>query len=123
MASVSIWAMVSPWTPYLLALLALIIVHEQTLTLEEAFSSWSNSSGPHFGKVILVTNPTKFWELQSSFAKSTRHGVSANYVICRFILYISSPELSRKIFTNARPNAFQFIAHPFGNKPFLERIT
>ncbi|PHU29195.1 hypothetical protein BC332_01288 [Capsicum chinense] len=35
-------------------------------------------------------------------------------------LKLSSPALSRKIFNNARANAFQFIGHPIGKKLFGE---
>ncbi|CAN4111718.1 unnamed protein product [Withania somnifera] len=120
--SASIWAIVSSWKPYLLAFIAVIIVHEQISYLKKKrFLPGPTLVVPFFGNVIsLVTNPTKFWQLQSSLAKSTRHGFSANYVICRFILYINSPELSRKIFNNARADAFQFIGHPLGKKLFGE---
>ncbi|XP_059311140.1 cytochrome P450 710A11-like [Lycium ferocissimum] len=122
MTVVSIWGLLSLCTPYFLAFLAFIIVHEQISYLrKKRFLPGPTLVVPFLGNVIpLVTNPTKFWQVQSSFAKSTKHGLSANYVICRFILYIRSADLSHKIFTHARPRAFQLIGHPFGNKLFGE---
>lgn len=74
---------------------------------------------PFLGNALpLVRNPTKFWDDQSASAKSSPLGVSANYIIGRFILFIRNSDLSHKVFTNVRPDAFHLIGHPFGKKLF-----
>lgn len=76
---------------------------------------------PFLGNAIpLVRNPTSFWDTQSHLAKSTPEGVSANYIIGKFIVFIQSTDLSHKIFANVRPNAFHLVGHPFGKKLFGE---
>ncbi|KAK9088261.1 hypothetical protein Scep_027343 [Stephania cephalantha] len=76
---------------------------------------------PFIGDVIsLVRDPTKFWNNQAKLAKSTNLGVSANYIIGNFILFVRDTELSHKIFSNVRPDAFKLIGHPFGKKLFGE---
>ncbi|KAK9093497.1 hypothetical protein Syun_028408 [Stephania yunnanensis] len=76
---------------------------------------------PFIGDVIsLVRDPTKFWNNQAKLAKSTNLGVSANYIIGNFIIFVRDTELSHKIFSNVRPDAFKLIGHPFGKKLFGE---
>ena len=76
---------------------------------------------PFLGNAIsLVSNPTKFWDEQSSFAKSSGFGFSANYIIGNFIIFIRDTELSHRIFSNVRPDAFHLVGHPFGKKLFGE---
>ncbi|KAK9086031.1 hypothetical protein Sjap_026442 [Stephania japonica] len=76
---------------------------------------------PFIGNVIsLVRDPTKFWNNQASLAKSSNLGISANYIIGRYILFVRDTELSHKIFSNVRPDAFNLIGHPFGKKLFGE---
>uniref|UniRef100_A0A1W7HBS4 sterol 22-desaturase n=1 Tax=Scoparia dulcis TaxID=107240 RepID=A0A1W7HBS4_SCODU len=118
----SIWAIVAPYIPYLISVLALLLLLEQISYLKKKrFLPGPTLVVPFIGNAIsLVTNPTKFWDLQSSYAKSTPLGISANYIIGRYILYIYSTDLSHKIFANVRPDAFHLIGHPFGKKLFGE---
>ncbi|XP_043699386.1 cytochrome P450 710A11-like [Telopea speciosissima] len=118
----SIWSTLAPATPYLITFIAFLILLEQI--------SYHRKKGslpgpplvfPFLGNAIsMVRNPTKFWDLQSSLAKSTPLGVSANYIIGSFIVFIRSSELSHKIFANVRYDAFHLIGHPFGKKLFGE---
>ncbi|CAH9093458.1 unnamed protein product [Cuscuta epithymum] len=116
------WAVISPFIPYLISFLALVLLHEQISYLKKKrFLPGPALVFPFIGSVItLVTNPTKFWDVQSSLAKSSGHGISVNYIIGRFILYIHSTDLSHKVFSNVRPDAFHLIGHPFGKKLFGE---
>lgn len=76
---------------------------------------------PFLGNAIpLVCNPTRFWDIQSSLAKSSPVGLSANYIFGRFILFVRDTNLSHKIFANVRPDAFALVGHPFGKKLFGE---
>lgn len=59
-------------------------------------------------------------EKQSTLAQSTPLGMSTNYFFGKFILYIYSTELSHKVFSNARPDTFHIVVHPFGQKLFAE---
>lgn len=76
---------------------------------------------PFLGNAIpLVRHPTSFWDTQSDLAKSTPDGLSANYIIGKFIVFIRNTDLSHKIFANVRPDAFHLVGHPFGKKLFGE---
>ncbi|CAK9146688.1 unnamed protein product [Ilex paraguariensis] len=116
-----IWKTLS-YTPYLLSLLFFLIFLEQISYLKKK----RHIPGPTFvlpfigNAISLVRDPTKFWDLQSSYAKSTSGGFSANYIVGRFILFIRSTNLSHKIFSNVRPDAFHLVGHPFGKKLFGE---
>lgn len=97
------------------------------LLLVQQFTYWNKKRhlpGPVFvlpflgNAISLVCNPTKFWEGQAAFAG--RVGISANYVIGKFILFIRGSELSHLIFSNVRPDAFLLVGHPFGKKLFGE---
>ncbi|XP_051136071.1 cytochrome P450 710A11-like [Andrographis paniculata] len=108
--------------PYLVSAFALLLLFEQILYLKKkGFLPGPTFVLPFIGNAIsLVSNPTAFWDQQSSYAKSTPLGISANYIIGRYILYIYSSDLSHKIFANVRPDAFLLIGHPFGKKLFGE---
>ncbi|KAL0348185.1 UNVERIFIED_CONTAM: cytochrome [Sesamum angustifolium] len=116
------WSMFTSYIPHFFSLLALILLLEQISYLKKKrFLPGPTLVFPFIGNVIsLVTNPTSFWDLQSSYAKSTPLGISANYIIGRYILYIYSTDLSHKIFANVRPDAFHLVGHPFGKKLFGE---
>ncbi|KAL2473747.1 Cytochrome [Forsythia ovata] len=118
----SVWGLISQCIPYLVSFLALILLLEQISYLKKKrFLPGPKLVFPFIGNAIsLVKNPTKFWDMQSSYAKSTPLGVSANYIIGRYILYIYSTDLSHKIFANVRPDAFHLVGHPFGKKLFGE---
>lgn len=76
---------------------------------------------PFLGTAIdLVTRPTRFWETQAIFAKSTPLGISANYFFGKFVVFIRDSDLSHRIFANVRPDAFHLVGHPFGKKLFGE---
>ncbi|KAF8413582.1 hypothetical protein HHK36_001573 [Tetracentron sinense] len=118
----SIWSTLASASPYLISLISLLVLLEQIAYLRKKRSlPGPFLVFPFFGNSIsLVRNPTKFWELQSSFAKSSNLGISANYIIGKFIVFIRSTELSHQIFANVRPDAFHLIGHPFGKKLFGE---
>lgn len=109
-------------TSYLLCFILLLILLEQISYLAKKGSIPGPSLVvPFLGNAIpLVRNPTSFWDLQSSLAKSTPLGISANYIIGNFIVFIRDTELSHKVFANVRPNAFHLVGHPFGKKLFGE---
>nr|GMD86598.1 sterol 22-desaturase [Ipomoea batatas] len=111
-----------PYVPYLVALLALVLLLEQISYLKKKrFLPGPAFVFPFIGNVVtLVTNPSKFWDDQSALAKTNGAGISVNYIIGRFILYIHSTDLSHKVFSNVRPDAFHLIGHPFGKKLFGE---
>lgn len=115
-------SIVTPYIPYVISVIALLLLLEQISYLKKKrFLPGPTFVFPFIGSAIsMVKNPTKFWELQSFNAKSTSLGISANYIIGRYILYIYSSDLSNKIFTNVRPDAFHLVGHPFGKKLFGE---
>ena len=108
--------------PYLFTLVVFLLFFEQISYLKKR----KNIPGPvlvfpFLGNAIsLVRHPTRFWDHQSSLAKSSPAGFSANYIVGRFILFIRDSELSHKIFSNVRPDAFHLVGHPFGKKLFGE---
>ncbi|KAL2475018.1 Cytochrome [Abeliophyllum distichum] len=120
MEFLSLWDMATSYIPYVISLIAFIIFLEQISYLKKRrFLPGPTFVLPFIGNSIsLVVNPTKFWDLQSSYAKSSPLGISANYIVGRYILYIYSTELSHKIFANVRPDAFHLVGHPFGKKLF-----
>ncbi|CAL9235517.1 unnamed protein product [Arabidopsis halleri] len=103
---------------YLISALLLFLLLEQ---LSYLFKK-RNIPGPLFvppiigNAVALVRDPTSFWDKQSATAGIS--GLSANYLIGKFIVYIRDTELSHQIFSNVRPDAFHLIGHPFGKKLF-----
>ncbi|XP_061374347.1 cytochrome P450 710A1-like [Gastrolobium bilobum] len=107
-------------TPYLICFILFLILLEQISYLsKKRFIPGPSLVLPFIGNAIpLVRNPTKFWDLQSSLAKSTNLGLSANYIIGNFIVFIRDTELSHKVFSNVRPDAFHLVGHPFGKKLF-----
>ncbi|XP_010513271.1 PREDICTED: cytochrome P450 710A3-like [Camelina sativa] len=117
-ASVSLFASLAP---YLVSALLLFLLLEQL----SYHVKKRNLPGPLFvtpiiGNVIaLLRDPTSFWIKQSVMA-NTSVGLSTNYLIGKFIIYIKDAKLSNIIFSNIRPDAFQLIGHPFGKKIFGE---
>ncbi|XP_010257767.1 PREDICTED: cytochrome P450 710A11-like [Nelumbo nucifera] len=118
----SIWSTLTSVAPYITSLIALLLLLEQVKYLKKKRSLpgpllvW-----PFVGSAIsLVLNPVKFWDVQAALAKSSSLGVSANYIIGRFIVFIQNTELSHQLFANVRPDAFHLIGHPFGKKLFGE---
>ncbi|CAE6029135.1 unnamed protein product [Arabidopsis arenosa] len=114
--SVSIFASLAP---YLVSLLILFLLIEQLSYLVKK----RNLPGPLFvppiigNAVSLVRDPTSFWYKQSATAGTSR-GLSANYLIGKFIIYIRDTELSHQIFSNVGLNAFHPLGHPFGKQLF-----
>ncbi|XP_042518961.1 cytochrome P450 710A11-like [Macadamia integrifolia] len=118
----SIWSSLALLIPFLISLIVFLILLEQISYLRKRRTiPGPLLVFPFLGNAIsLVRNPTNFWDLQASFAKSSSLGISANYVIGRFIVFIRSSDLSHKVFANVRPDAFHLIGHPFGKKLFGE---
>ncbi|WJX22629.1 sterol 22-desaturase [Trifolium repens] len=106
--------------PYIICFLLFLLLLEQISYLtKKSFIPGPSFVLPFIGNAIpLVRDPTKFWDLQSTLAKSTPLGFSANYIIGNFIVFIRDTELSHKIFSNVKPNAFHLVGHPFGKKLF-----
>ncbi|MFS7889735.1 putative cytochrome P450 [Helianthus anomalus] len=109
--------------PYILSIAAFIILLDQISYLKKKRSApGPNLVLPFIGNTIsLARNPTSFWEVQSAMAKPSDVGFSVNYIIGRFIVFIRSSDLSRKVFANVRPDAFHLVVYPFGRKLFGER--
>ncbi|MBA0811071.1 hypothetical protein Gohar_003006, partial [Gossypium harknessii] len=107
--------------PLLVTLLLLILLLEQIWYLRRKRNvPGPNILFPFLGNVIpLISNPTKFWQLQAQLSASV--GFSVNYVFGRFIVFIRNTELSHLIFANVKPDAFSLIVHPFGKKLFGQR--
>ncbi|KAG6518657.1 cytochrome P450 710A11-like [Zingiber officinale] len=106
--------------PYLLCALAFWFLWEQLSYLRKK----GPLPGPHFvipflGSALpMILNPTAFWARQAALARDL--GVSANFLVGRFVVFVRSTELSHKVFANVRPDAFHLIGHPFGKKLFGE---
>ncbi|CAO2842204.1 unnamed protein product [Amaranthus hypochondriacus] len=117
-----IWQILKWVSPYLATFIVLLILIEQIAYLKKK----ANIPGPplvlpFFGNVFsLVRNPAKFWDIQADYAKSSRLGISANYIIGKFMIFTWDSEMSHKIFANVKPDGFQLIGHPFGKKLFGE---
>ncbi|KAL3497345.1 hypothetical protein ACH5RR_040077 [Cinchona calisaya] len=113
------------YLPYLIALtivLLLILLLEQISYLKKkSFLPGPTLVPPFIGSAIsLVTNTKKFWDNEASLAKTNSIGISTNYLFGRFILFIYSSQLSHKVFSNIRPDAFHFLGYPFGKSLFGE---
>ncbi|KAK9714435.1 hypothetical protein RND81_06G094100 [Saponaria officinalis] len=108
--------------PYAFTIIAFLLLLEQIAYLKKkSILPGPNCVLPFIGNVIsLIRDPQKFWDDQADFAKSSPRGVSANYVIGKFIVFVRDSEMSHKIFANLRPDGFQLIGHPFGKKLFGE---
>ncbi|CAA7024855.1 unnamed protein product [Microthlaspi erraticum] len=106
--------------PYMVSALLLLLILEQLSYLVKK----GNLPGPLFvppiigNAIALVRDPTSFWNKQSAMARISTGGLSANYLIGKFIVYIRDTELSHQIFSNVRPDAFHLVGHPFGKKLF-----
>ncbi|PKU82324.1 cytochrome P450 710A11 isoform X2 [Dendrobium catenatum] len=119
----ALWQLLSTASPFLFCAIALLILLQQL--------SYLKKKGPLPGPTLIVpflgsaismiSNPTSFWEQQAAMAKSSGLGFAANFLVGRFIVFISSTELSHKVFSNVRPDAFHLIGHPFGKKLFGEQ--
>ncbi|KAG6423599.1 hypothetical protein SASPL_114000 [Salvia splendens] len=116
------WSSITPFFPHIISIVALLLFLEQFSYLKKKrFLPGPALVLPFLGNAIsLVADPTNFWNRQSAYAKSTSTGISANYIIGRYILYVYSSDLSHKIFANVRPDAFHLVGHPFGKKLFGE---
>lgn len=118
----TILSMLASVAPFLLSLLAFLTLLEQITYLRKKRSlPGPLLIVPFLGNAIpLICTPTKFWQLQASWAKFSGSDLSTNYLFGNFILFIRSTELSHRVFGNVRPDAFQIIGHPLGKKLFGE---
>jgi cytochrome P450 family 710 subfamily A protein len=74
---------------------------------------------PFFGSIAqVIRDPTAYWAGLAARAKESRLGMSADYFLGRFVVFIRDTELSHRVLANVRPDAFHFIGHPFGKKLF-----
>ncbi|KAF3449919.1 hypothetical protein FNV43_RR05998 [Rhamnella rubrinervis] len=102
-------------------LLLLLFFHQISYLRKKRFAPGPFLVLPFLGNAVsLVRNPTKFWDIQSSLAKSSGLGLSVNYIVGKFIVFIRDTELSHRVFANVRPDAFLLVGHPFGKKLFGE---
>ncbi|WJX71084.1 sterol 22-desaturase [Trifolium repens] len=99
--------------PYLLCFLIYLLFLEQISYLsKKRFIPGPSFVLPVIGNAIpLVRNPTKFWDLHSTLAKSIPMGFSVDYILGNFIVFIRDTELShhkilrRRIAPNFTPKA------------------
>ncbi|XP_048141713.1 cytochrome P450 710A1-like [Rhodamnia argentea] len=121
-SSSSLFASLSSLAPHLFSLLALLVLLEQvSYLLKKRSLPGPPLVLPFLGNAVrLVADPTVFWDRQSRLAASSPLGLSANYVVGRFILFVRDSELSHRVFANVRPDAFHLVGHPFGKKLFGE---
>ncbi|XP_010052069.2 cytochrome P450 710A1 isoform X1 [Eucalyptus grandis] len=118
----SLLASLSSLAPYLFSLLAFLALLEQvSYIIKKRSLPGPPLVLPFLGSAArLVAAPTAFWDRQSRLAASSPLGISANYVVGRFILFIRDTELCHRVFANVRPDAFHLVGHPFGKKLFGE---
>ncbi|WOL02102.1 Cytochrome P450 [Canna indica] len=108
--------------PYILSAVVLLVLLEQLSYLRKK----GPLPGPAFvvpflgSALSMILNPTRFWDRQAALAHKSGLGISANFLLGRFIVFVRSTELSHKIFANVRPDAFHLIGHPFGKMLFGE---
>ncbi|KAK8955800.1 Cytochrome P450 710A1 [Platanthera guangdongensis] len=116
----ALWRLLTAAIPFLVCTVLLLLLAEQLSYLKKKGSlAGPNFIVPFLGSAIpMISNPTRFWDRQSAMAKSSGLGFSANFLAGRFIIFIRSTDLSHKIFTNVRSDAFHLIGHPFGKKLF-----
>lgn len=102
--------------------LALVLVWEQLSYLrKKRFLPGPSLVVPFVGSAMpMIANPTGYWRYLAQIAASSGQGLSADYLVGRFIVFIRDTELSHKVFSNVRPDAFSVIGHPFGKKLFGE---
>ncbi|CAN6358038.1 unnamed protein product [Urochloa humidicola] len=108
--------------PFIVAAMALCLVMEQL--------SYRRKKGPlpgpplvvpFFGSIAqLIRDPTAYWDKLAARAKTSPLGLSADYFLGQFIVFIRDTELTHRVLANVRPDAFYFIGHPFGKKLFGE---
>ncbi|KAM0938611.1 putative cytochrome P450 [Dioscorea sansibarensis] len=108
----------SSMAPFVLCAFALLLLYEQLSYLRKKGPlPGPTLVFPFFGNALpMILNPTLFWRNQALAAFSS--GLSSNYLLGRFILFVRSTDLSHLIFSNVRPDAFHLIGHPFGKKLF-----
>ncbi|TVU22845.1 hypothetical protein EJB05_32565, partial [Eragrostis curvula] len=76
---------------------------------------------PFFGSVVrLIRDPTGYWDALAALAKESGQGLATDYFLGRFVVFVRDTELTHRVLSNVRPDAFQFIGHPFGKKLFGE---
>ncbi|KAF8725473.1 hypothetical protein HU200_019998 [Digitaria exilis] len=108
--------------PYVVAAMALLIL----LMAEQL--SYRRKKGPlpgpplvvpFFGSIFqLIGDPAAYWDSLAARAKESPLGLSADYFLGRFAVFIRDAELTHRVLANVRPDAFHFIGHPFGKKLF-----
>ncbi|OAY67889.1 Cytochrome P450 710A1 [Ananas comosus] len=106
--------------PYVVCLVGLVILAEQlSYHWKKGRLPGPQLVVPFLGSAVpMILDPTRFWAEQARRAESSGQGLSADFLVGRFIVFIRSTELSHKVFANVRPDAFHLIGHPFGKKLF-----
>ncbi|MQL96162.1 hypothetical protein Taro_028836 [Colocasia esculenta] len=112
--------LVSAVLPWVVALVALVLAWEQLSYLRKKGSLPGPALVvPLLGSAVpMILDPTNYWRRLG--AAASRHGLCADYLVGRFIVFLRSADLSHAVFSNVRPDAFQVIGHPFGRKLFGE---
>ncbi|RLN38941.1 hypothetical protein C2845_PM01G17950 [Panicum miliaceum] len=79
-------------------------------------------SGAHFAQPRRrsLASPKESGEGLAARAKASELGLSADYLLGTFVVFIRDTELSHRVLANVRPDAFHFIGHPFGKELFGE---
>lgn len=93
------WRSITPYFPHIIYIVALILLLEQLSYLKKKrFLPNPPLVLPFVGNAIsLGSDPTKFWDRYCACAKSIGLGISGNYIIGRYILYVYSSDISHKI--------------------------
>ncbi|KAJ8449942.1 hypothetical protein Cgig2_029304 [Carnegiea gigantea] len=118
----TMWEIITWVSPYLATFFIFLVLMDQISYLKKKSTLPGLTFVPPFvGNVFsVIRDPTRFWEHQVEYAKTSPLGVSANYIVGNFTVFIRSSEMSHKVFGNVRPDAFQVIGHLFGKKLFGE---
>jgi len=102
------------------SLIALLLLYEQLSYLKKkGLVPGPTLTVPFLGSALpMILDPTQYWFDLAKLAVSSGRGFCADYIFGRFIIFIRDSDLSHKIFSNVRSDAFMLIGHPFGRKLF-----
>ncbi|CAN6453058.1 unnamed protein product [Victoria cruziana] len=111
----------TPTDVLLLAAFLLFVVHHVAYTRKKSAIPGPAFTLPFLGSALsMVLNPTRFWEQQAWMARSSPLGLSANFILGRFMVFIHDVDLSHRVFSNVSQDVIHLIGHPFGKKLFGE---
>ncbi|RLM97721.1 hypothetical protein C2845_PM06G10960 [Panicum miliaceum] len=99
--------MAASWWWFLVAAVAVALFYY--LVMEQL--SYRRKKGPLPGPPLVVP-------FFGGIAQASPLGLSADYFLGRFVVFIRDTELTHRVLANVRPDASHFIGHPFGKKLF-----